>query len=215
MKNRNNNLSVFVCPPGGAEEEDLFRAEGYMTTKASREADIFVWTGGEDVNPRLYGELPIKGVYFNPRRDSQEIGYWRDAVRKPNSLKVGICRGAQLLNVLNGGKLWQDVDHHALQDGPKVLDILTGKEREVSSTHHQQMRPAPNAQILATTHLSKNKYADLIDWHEGGKNNSHLGTDYEVLWYPDTRSLCFQGHPEYSLPEDTKVYFHELIRRYI
>jgi len=176
--------------------------------------DIAVFTGGADVNPALYGELVVPGTNFSPRRDAQDMAFWR---RLPTAcMKIGICRGSQLLNVLNGGRLWQDADNHGCYKGHYVKDLLTGANRQVSSTHHQQCRPAEGAEIVAVAHLSQRKFAENVMWNreQSPNDQSSYGTDYEVLWYKDTRTLCFQGHPEYAVPADCEPYFFELIKRY-
>lgn len=212
---RHSAAKVFVVPPGGLAEQKLFIHNGYTAVGNPNDADIFVFTGGEDVNPALYGEQPITATMApNYKRDASEIRAWRVAQSKPNSFKVGICRGGQLLNVLNGGTLWQHVNNHG--NTHPVLDLATNKLRMVSSTHHQQFRPAADAVIVATAGLSSEKYCDLGSWTKplGERLRTKEATDFEVLWYPNTRTLCFQPHPEYSEPRDTEPYFFELMRRY-
>jgi len=190
----------------------MFRRHDFQTVVMPEHCDIAVFTGGADVNPALYGENIVPGTNFSPRRDAADIAFWR---RLPQGcMKVGICRGSQLLNVLNGGRLWQDADNHGLYKGHYVKDLLTGANRQVSSTHHQQFRPADDAEIVAVAHLSSRKFAENVMWHRKPDDASTYGTDYEVLWYANTRTLCFQGHPEYAEPVDTEPYFFELIERY-
>lgn len=193
----------------------MFHRNGYDTVLDPTKADIMVWVGGEDINPALYGEHPVpECMYPNVKRDASEIRAWRIAQSNAKVMKIGICRGSQLLNVLNGGRLWQHVTNHGRSH--PVLDIATNKLRMVSSTHHQQFRPALDAVIVATAQLSTAKFADQLQWFKpkGDRDKSKEATDYEVLWYPATRSLCFQGHPEYSDPKDTEAYFFELLRRF-
>ena len=64
-------------------------------------ADVMVFTGGPDVTPFLYGQKKIKGTNCDPIRDLKERQVINSVdVSMP---KIGICRGAQFLNVYNGG----------------------------------------------------------------------------------------------------------------
>lgn len=213
---RHQSAKVCVLQAVGASEVSLmFHRNGYDTVLDPTSADILVWVGGEDVNPALYGEKPLTTTMWpNLKRDASELRAWRIAQASPKMMKVGICRGSQLLNVLNGGSLWQHVTNHGRPH--PVLDLLTNRLRMVSSTHHQQFRPAADAVIVATAQLSMEKFADQVHWvkPKGERDKTKNATDFEVLWYPTTRTLCFQGHPEYAEPKDTEPYFFELMRRY-
>jgi len=76
------------------------------------EVDGLLLTGGGDVDPRLYRERPLKSTYgVSEDRDASEIAAVRWA--RWNRLPVmGICRGAQLINVEAGGTLWQHLPDH-------------------------------------------------------------------------------------------------------
>jgi putative glutamine amidotransferase len=112
--------------------------------------DGLVLQGGADISPLAYGEEPLKPEWAgDPLRDRYEIELVRafaDA-RKP---VLGICRGAQLINVALGGSLHQDIpahrsdeyDLHAhevrLEPGSGLARLYgeTGPRRVVS-IHHQ------------------------------------------------------------------------------
>src|SRR5690606_17623115 len=74
------------------------------------EADIVLFTGGEDVSPSLYGEENVLS-FSNPDRDIYEKAMFEEACKNNKNI-IGICRGSQLLTALNGGKLIQDVTNH-------------------------------------------------------------------------------------------------------
>ncbi|MCE2942343.1 MAG: gamma-glutamyl-gamma-aminobutyrate hydrolase family protein [Gemmatimonadota bacterium] len=66
--------------------------------------------GGVDMDPAAYGEAPHERLgRIDPARDRTELALARWCVeeRKPF---LGLCRGAQVLNVATGGSLWQDLD---------------------------------------------------------------------------------------------------------
>lgn len=164
---------------------NMFEEEGWEVIEDISKADLLLFTGGEDVNPALYGERNV-GSGCNPTRDNYEIKIYEGWVGKVKM--AGICRGGQFLNVMNGGKMWQDVNNHTNSHTALFFEHTTV---EVTSTHHQMMRPASNAIILATApNVCTARYSACP---------AQLGPsddDVEVCFYPDTMSLCFQPHPE-------------------
>jgi len=211
-------LKVFVNQPSGDDFVALFlerapKSFPYIMVKDQKDADIVVFTGGSDVQPILYGEAPLIVTHFNPARDQADIKSFRMA-QKMGQFKIGICRGGQFLNVMNGGKLWQDVDMHCRTH--ILTDAFTGKKWAVSSTHHQMFRPAAGALIVATARESTQKVCDGQTWeikNDGSNMDNYFKTDFEVLFYPETRTLCFQPHPEYDIPITTAFYFHDVLAR--
>ena len=64
--------------------------------------------GGTDLDPALYAGMDDGKARLDPRRDGFEKHMIEAALEKGIPL-LGICRGAQLLNVVLGGNLHQDV----------------------------------------------------------------------------------------------------------
>ena len=54
-------------------------------------ADIILFTGGEDVTPKLYGCKKHPTTWNNEFRDIQELTIFEDA--REDQLIVGVCRG--------------------------------------------------------------------------------------------------------------------------
>lgn len=125
------------------------------------QCDGVLFTGGDDINPKLYAKkLPpklAKTVHFEPgERDLREL-LLVDEVFKQRKPVLGICRGHQLINVALGGTLVVDIRsqipgamnhrqmekksevvHEARLTGDSMLAKITGKQRlGVNSTHHQ------------------------------------------------------------------------------
>lgn len=187
----------------------LFERNGYSIVERLKDSDIVVWTGGSDINPALYGEKPAGAGGWSQTRDNEDVA----AVRlSGDRFKVGICRGAQLLNVIpNGGTLWQDVDKHT-HGGHSIQDKITGETVFVNSMHHQSLRLTDKAELVAYTKLSTTKYGYDRSWHcdEGPED-----LDVEVAWYPKTKSLCVQFHPEFAYPgSSNEIYTIQLMNRY-
>lgn len=162
--------------------------------------DLVVFTGGEDVTPSLYHEANVAS-HCNWMRDAEEIEEFKNF---PDTPKVGICRGGQFLNVMSGGKMYQDTDNHC--GDHVVYDLETGSEHVVTSTHHQMMRPSYDAIIVGVANESS--YVLSADY------DGVVEDDIEVVYYDKTKSLCFQPHPEYHNAEQTEEYFFELLNRY-
>lgn len=185
---------------------------GFTEAKSPSEADFVVWAGGADINPSMYKQKPIPGTYFDTKLDTEDTKVYLEA---KDAFKIGICRGAQLLNVLNGGSMWQDVDGHNDGGTHQIYDVITGELINVNTLHHQAMiLPSSHGELVAYTTISKEKDNYLAHWSkvtDGVVDPAEV--DVEVAWFENTKSLCFQGHPEFS-HGDTRKYFFELIDRY-
>ena len=70
--------------------------------------DAVIIGGGDDISPSHYDQPPEHDGEYDPERDELEIGWikWALAERKP---LLGICRGSQLINVVLGGALNQNI----------------------------------------------------------------------------------------------------------
>lgn len=129
--------------------------------------DGVVIVGGDDVDPRLYGQAP--GPFtpmIDPQRDAFESGLIVAAIDRHLPL-LGVCRGAQLLNVVRGGTLHQHLAHgegeshgsyayprahrvHAVRTAVgSVAHALYGETTHVNSFHHQAV-DVPGAGVAVT-----------------------------------------------------------------
>ncbi len=73
-----------------------------------KEFDGFVIGGGDDIGAEIYQGEPALDVRIDPARDQMELDILHYAF--PRDLPVlGVCRGAQMLNVFMGGSLHQDI----------------------------------------------------------------------------------------------------------
>ena len=116
--------------------------------------DGLVFTGGPDLDPRLYDAEPHPETNsIRPERDNAEIALLTAALERDLPV-LAICRGSQVLNVALGGDLEQHVPdlvgHEGHKEVPGVfskhpvsideashLHSIVGDTVEVSSHHHQ------------------------------------------------------------------------------
>ena len=70
--------------------------------------DGFLFTGGHDVDPALYGQENLHCGELAPGRDVMERKLLLGALERKKPV-FGICRGLQLMNAVLGGTLYQDI----------------------------------------------------------------------------------------------------------
>lgn len=197
---------------GSPQYAAMFREAGHTLVLDINGADLIQFTGGEDVSPILYGEPRHPHTYNNPNRDTQEEAIFTKAVGLGIPM-VGICRGGQFLNVMNGGKMWQHAQGHAINGTHKAFDVWTKEVVNVTSTHHQIMRNGPNGVVVAVADGLSNNFESMDE--AGGIVSVEEAEEVEVVWYPRTKSLCFQPHPEFHDAKDCRDYYFDCIQRYI
>lgn len=199
-------MKVYVVG-GDSLIEPMFKKRKFELVERPDECDIMCFTGGADVSPHLYGEDIIPGTYCDPDRDEFEEAIFDEF---PMIYKVGICRGGQFLNVMNGGRMYQDVDNHG-----RTHWIYTSEGNplcQVTSTHHQMMIPKDgvDVKVLAYARESTTRIRQ-----RGAFVSSPFTDDVEVVYYTSKKdragSLCFQPHPEYG-HGDTETLFFEYLK---
>lgn len=96
------------------------RAGGAAVLLPVGETDIQVWlsrldgivfTGGADLDPRLYGgrlDHPLVGPHY-PQRDGSDMAFARAALALGHLPLLFVCRGMQMLNLLQGGTLHEHI----------------------------------------------------------------------------------------------------------
>src|SRR3990167_10702462 len=175
-------------------------------------ADMFIFPGGGDVDPIFYDEMRHPSTVLNPERNKMFFDLWQK-ICAPDKIKIGICGGGQFLNVMNGGRMWQDADGHAMTGTHEIIYMNEKGESEthdVTSTHHQIMIPSKYAEVWGFCFRSTRRDTGYTMNHP--TNFSRDGPDHEILYYPKTRSLCFQPHPEYFSANCRDLFFKCLRR---
>lgn len=172
-------------------------------------ADLLCFGGGQDIHPSIYGNENVASM-CGPSvsaRDRLEMQAYTTALRRGIPV-IGVCRGSQLMCALNGGKLIQDVHGHGI-GGTHPIWTSDGRKFEMTSTHHQMWYlKGSDHQLIAWTHpLSKPHTHDIKEYEDPG-------LDPEVAFYPQTKTLGIQGHPEYlDSMHPTSAWTRELIAR--
>lgn len=157
--------------------------------------DGVVFSGGSDIPPSWYGEeLLNETVKLNPIRDRSDSLLAKATLASGKPI-LGICRGSQILNVLLGGTLYQDIPSQlpeahthkgvshkiGLEKGSFLKEIFGTDSLTVNSTHHQAVKDlAPGAKLAA------------------------LSDDGIVEAWETPQVRAVQFHPESLLAEDDK-----------
>jgi putative glutamine amidotransferase len=124
---------------------------------------------------------------------------------------IGICRGAQLLCVANGGKLVQDVANHRTRH---LMHTISDHSFQVTSTHHQMMAPEGVYSVLGWSDVC-NSWAGMPAGYPTNPKRTEE-KDVEVVWWRDTNSLAFQYHPEQMDGQsDGQKYFINTVKTFL
>ncbi|WP_295789750.1 gamma-glutamyl-gamma-aminobutyrate hydrolase family protein [uncultured Veillonella sp.] len=165
--------------------------------------DGFIIPGGPDIDPLLFGEEPIPQLgYVNFKRDIFEKALILEAQAKHKPV-LGLCKGAQMINVALGGTVYQDLraqykklsikhsqkafggdpTHSVTFEKQSFLEMVFGPQTLVNSRHHQAVRELGEG--LRVTALS----ADGVV--EGIENDD--ATIVGVQWHPEN---MWREYPE-------------------
>ena len=124
--------------------------------------DGLILSGGHDVFPHNYGEEPKQNLgEVLPIRDKYDFMLLTEAKKRKIPI-LGICRGCQIINVFEGGTLYQDLSYiksdveiikhsqnHSpelkthtaiIEKGTKVHEIFGENEIMINSFHHQALK---------------------------------------------------------------------------
>lgn len=160
-------------------------------SKPSQELAAIVIGGGDDIDPHLYGAVPKLHAKLDQQRDDLEWEMLEYAEQRALPV-LGICRGAQLLNVFHGGNLHQDITtvfenlvlrrtvlprkQIFIHPDSHLRNIMQAEEALANSLHNQAVdRIAPRFQVAARDQ------DDIIQAIESTDERFELG----VQWHPE------------------------------
>lgn len=159
------------------------------------DSNFVILPGGADISPSLYNSKNVATRGINQHLDYIQWTLLGKA-HEENKFIIGICRGAQMITAYNGGKLIQDVTGHF---GEHEITFKNGDTCMVTSCHHQMCYPFnlpdENYDVLAWSTESRSDH-----YYSDGLENPPY--EPEVIWYPKTKMLAIQGHPEWMNNND-------------
>jgi len=190
--------NILVVEAYGIKDKDSL-------AKLLQHADGIIISGGEDINPKIYGKASESNYcgQINPYRDTLEMIMINYAYSHKIPL-LGICRGHQMLNVTFGGSLITDIPTfvgsdtmhrnngrtwHKVYIKPNTLlhSIVQVDSGEVLSNHHQAIdKLGRNLEVAAYAPDSIIEAVEL----------------YDTLFHPFIMGL--QWHPE-GMPDDNPL----------
>lgn len=180
------NALGFVVPLFNSKESILEIIQSF---------DAFLFTGGYDIDPKYYHQKITFSEPKVPMRDAFETELLNFLIQSSNKPVLGICRGMQLMNVVLGGSLYQDlslfISDNAINHRPDkektflAHEVLVDKSSEffnivkdskffVNSRHHQGIdRLSKNLLAVAhsddglieAVHLPEKKFFYGVQWH--------------------------------------------------
>lgn len=156
--------------------------------------DGIILTGGPDVRPSLFGEeiSPACGA-ISDERDAFELKLYKMALDADKPI-LGICRGAQVMNIGSGGNIYQDIYcdahtrlvHHTL-DGVKAYHSVTLTDASlaerfgfsetsftVNSYHHQSVKALGKGYealaysddgLIEAIYMPSRRFVLGVQWH--------------------------------------------------
>ncbi|MHA8062382.1 gamma-glutamyl-gamma-aminobutyrate hydrolase family protein [Aquirufa aurantiipilula] len=212
------NYLRWFDPEVHAGKVELVELKANFSTLSDFEScDGFVLSGGCDIDTALYHgtpEYPHKPEEFETERDHFEASIYLHAKNHHKPL-LGICRGMQLVQVVEGGKLIQDLGEtanlihkkagntdrkHQIQvsEGSLLAAISQKSTGEVNSAHHQAIDPKQLGENLFISAWSTDSQSPEALEYQNKENQAFM--------------LCLQWHPE-RMEEKEQNPFSENIKQ--
>lgn len=117
--------------------------------------DGYVIGGGDDIGLEINGNRINPAIKYDAERDALELKTLKYAFAADKPV-LGICRGAQMLNLSRGGKLYSDLSDFKpelsrrniilprklvhIVEGSKLHELLQRKELTINALHHQSVK---------------------------------------------------------------------------
>jgi len=154
--------------------------------------------GGDDIDPHRYGEAPKLKVRLDRERDALE---WQmlEYAQLHDLPVLGICRGAQMLNIFHGGNLHQDLTgvfenfvlrstvlprkHIRLLPGSRLQHIMGAHETQVNSLHSQAVNRLAKGFMVAARDND-----GIIQAIENTGQRFELGVQWHPEYLPQRRA---------------------------
>lgn len=170
----------------------------------SRPVDGIIIGGGDDISPELYEGEDMASSRTDPERDRLEVSWIRVALDAGLPV-LGICRGAQLLNVVLGGTLLQDIrplrrrtsnrpgllptKYVRVRKDSRLQEVCKRRSLRVNSLHSQAVKePGAGLRVVAR---DLDRFVQAVEWSGSGRL---LGVQWhpEYLMYLPSQFALFQ-----------------------
>ena len=167
--------------------------------------DDLVLAGGGDLNPATYGDEARLAETVNvfDGRDALELELARLAHERDLPM-LGICRGMQVMNIVKGGGIYQDIGVQAgttlkhiqqaprsygthsifVEDNTLLTDLWENKRTVVNSLHHQSCSTLGEGFIVSARSADglieaiehkDNRFAVGVQWHPEAMKTEEMG----------------------------------------
>ena len=178
--------------------------------------DGFTFPGGHNIDSTRWGEEPIDPNMLCPERDALEFPLL-EMILESGKPFLGICRGAQVLNVLLGGTLEQDLTRLKPKGRKKLWPHATILDDaahpvvvEEGSLLHRSVGEKSSIKVNSS-------HGQCVDKLGEGVKISGRATDgiVEAFEVPSQRyCLGVQWHPEYTWQrfEHDRLLFDSLVK---
>lgn len=167
--------------------------------KSICEFDGLLLSGGVDINPDTYGENNTSSYKCETERDQFELALLDAAVKEKKPV-LGICRGAQLINVARGGTLYQEASKVFRYYTPaktiwgKIVKLkasyISGSRwlRDIFAEDRKQYINSLHHQAIGRLGNDLTRIAD-----------DHHGMTQAIEYTGDSFMIGMQWHPEFQL----------------
>lgn len=161
------------------------------SARPAEELDALIIGGGDDIDARLYGHDLQVGVRIDPERDNLEMRCLEAAAKRGLPV-LGICRGAQILNVFRGGTLHPDI-YDVYIDAPRRRTPLPRKRVHIEpGTRLHSILGLPHCRVNSLHHQSVNRPGEGLRIAAKDEHGIVQGIDTEsgqliigVQWHPE------------------------------
>jgi putative glutamine amidotransferase len=187
------DVMVFMIPSVNSDGQ-VYRSNIRLSDYATY-LDGLILQGGADVSPQSYGEEPLHPDWVGDHvRDAYEMELLHEFMESGKAV-LGICRGAQLINVALGGSLHQDIvlqvegaASHVHEDFDRHAHAITWSDSSVFarlypglssgrviSIHHQAINTLGRGlrvearsvedEVIEAVRLETKSYVVGLQWH--------------------------------------------------
>ena len=97
------------------------------------------------------------------------------------------------------------------------MDMITGEAFQVTSTHHQMIRPSPEGLVIVGA-KEATQFERMDATHQRTvtvTDRHHKDVDVEAVSYPAHRVFCFQPHPEFRGQKELAERYQNYVEEYL